>query len=103
MSTPTRMRAISKDGVTDIRLPMTHPLDSGLRKDTSGQLVPQRYITDVKATLNGRAVLSARWSVAVSQDPFLWFRVQGAKAGDKLAVEWHDNTGDHRSDELVLG
>jgi len=102
MSTPTRMRAITKDGVTDIRLLMTHPMDSGLRKDASGQLVPQRYITDVKATLNGRTVLAAKWSVAVSQDPFLWFRVRGAKAGDKLSVEWHDSTGDSRSDDLVL-
>jgi len=103
MSTATRMRAILKDGATDIRLLMTHPMESGLRKDATGQLVPQRFITDVHATLNGRTVLSAKWSFAVSQDPFLWFRVQGAKPGDKLAVEWRDSTGDHRSDELVLG
>ena len=102
MSTPTRMRAMTKDGVTDVRLLMTHPMDSGLRKDAAGKPVAKHYITEVGATLNGRTVLSAKWSVAVSQDPFLWFRVRGAKPGDKLAVTWRDNTGDSRSDELVL-
>ena len=102
MSTPSRIRAITKDGVTDIRVLMTHPMDSGARKDASGKLVPAHFITDVSATLNGRTVLSAKWGVAVSQDPFLWFRVQGAKAGDKLVIAWQDNTGDSRTDELQL-
>jgi sulfur-oxidizing protein SoxZ len=102
MSTPTRIRAIAKDGAYDVRLLITHPMDSGLRKDAAGQPIPPRYITHFSAALNGRVVISARWSYAVSQDPFLWFRVRQAKPGDTLTVTWKDNTGDGRTDSLVL-
>lgn len=101
MSNPTRIRAQLKDGKADVRVLMSHRMDTGTRKDASGALIPAHYITDVSATLNGRTVLSAKWSVAVSQDPFLWFRT-AAKAGDKLAVTWQDNKGDTRTDEITL-
>ncbi|MBT9487156.1 MAG: thiosulfate oxidation carrier complex protein SoxZ [Rubrivivax sp.] len=103
MGAPIRIRAKLADGNADVRVLMSHPMESGARKDASGKLVPALYITDVSATLNGsRTVLSAQWGVAVSQDPFLWFRFGGAKAGDKLAVSWKDNTGDSRTDEIAL-
>jgi sulfur-oxidizing protein SoxZ len=100
MSTPTRLRAITKDGLTDVRVLVTHPMDSGLRKDAAGTLVPIHYITDFQATVNGRQVLAAKWSVAVSQDPFLWFRLRDVKPGDMIAVTWRDNTGDTRTDQV---
>jgi sulfur-oxidizing protein SoxZ len=102
MSTPTRIRAIVKDGATDVRVLMTHPMTSPLRKDAAGQFMAAHYITDVKATLNGRHVLSAKWSVAVSQDPFLWFRVDGGASGDTVAITWLDNTGDTRTDSATV-
>jgi sulfur-oxidizing protein SoxZ len=48
----------------------------------------------VVATLNGKVVLDAQWSQAVSRNPFLGFKVKGAKAGDKITVSWVDNKGD---------
>ena len=104
MGAPTRIRSKLTDGKADVRVLMNHPMESGLRKDASGKTVPALYITDVSATLNGsRTVLTAKWSVSVSQDPFLWFRFNEAKAGDKLAVTWKDSSGDTRTDEIALG
>ena len=102
MGTPTRIRAQLKDGTADVRVLMSHRMETGTRKDASGKLVPAHFISDVTAMLNGRNVLTAQWSMAVSQDPFLWFRVTGAKAGDKLSVTWQDNQNDTRTDEVVL-
>lgn len=103
MGAPIRMRGKLNDGKAEIRVLMTHPMQSGAMKDASGKLIPAQFITEVNATLNGsRTVLAARWSGAVSQDPFLSFRFGGAKAGDTLAVTWKDNTGDSRTDTLTL-
>jgi sulfur-oxidizing protein SoxZ len=97
------MRGKVTNGKAEIRVLMTHPMQSGSMKDSSGKLIPAHYITDVSAVLNGsRTVLAAKWSVAVSQDPFLSFRFDGAKAGDTLSVTWKDNTGDSRTDTLTL-
>lgn len=103
MGAPIRLRGKILDGKAEIRVLMTHPMHSGAQKDAAGKTIPAHYITDVSATLNGsRTVLAAKWSVAVSQDPFLSFRFSGAKAGDVLAVTWKDNTGDTRTDNLTL-
>jgi len=56
----------------------------------------------VKVSLGDRTVLTAKWGTAVSQNPFLQFRFQGAKAGDKVTVSWTDNKGDKRTDEAMI-
>jgi sulfur-oxidizing protein SoxZ len=48
-----RIRANNKDGVTEVRVLMSHPMESGARKDASGALVPAKFITDLEATHNG--------------------------------------------------
>jgi sulfur-oxidizing protein SoxZ len=102
MADPMRIRATMKDGVTDVRVLMAHPMETGFRKDASGKIVPAHYINDVKATSGGRTVLTARWGQAISQNPYLQFRFKGAKAGDKVTVTWTDNTGDTRTDEAAI-
>ncbi|CAN0025136.1 unnamed protein product [Chrysoparadoxa australica] len=38
--------------------------------------------------------MESQWGAAVSQNPFLSFRFQGAEKGDKLKVAWKDNKGE---------
>ena len=102
MADPMRIRAQVKDDVTDVRVLMAHPMETGFRKDSSGKTIPAHFISDVKATSAGRTVLSAKWGQAISQNPFLQFRFRGAKAGDKVVVTWTDNKGDTRTDEAVI-
>ncbi|WP_338415459.1 thiosulfate oxidation carrier complex protein SoxZ [uncultured Sphaerotilus sp.] len=102
MADPIRIRAQLKDNTADVRTLVSHPMETGVRKDNAGQLVPAHYITNYEASLNGRVVLSGKWGVAVSQNPFVWFRLTDCKAGDKVSVRWLDNKGDTRTDEIVL-
>ena len=102
MGDPMRIRAQVKDGLTDVRVLMSHPMETGLRKDTAGKIIPALYINDVKATSGGKTVLTAKWGQAISQNPYLQFRFKGAKAGDKVVVSWTDNTGDTRTDEVAI-
>ncbi len=102
MADPMRIRAQIKDGLTDVRVLMGHPMETGLRKDAAGKTIPAHFITDVKASVGTRTVLEAKWGQAVSQNPFLQFRFTGAQAGDKVTVSWTDNQGDKRSDEAAI-
>ena len=102
MGDPMRIRAQVKDGLTDVRVLMSHPMETGLRKDTAGKIIPALYINDVKATSGGKTVLTAKWGQAISQNPYLQFRFKGAKAGDKVVVTWTDNSGDTRTDEVAI-
>jgi sulfur-oxidizing protein SoxZ len=91
------------DGETAlIRLLINHPMETGLRKDTEGNLVPLHFIELLTVTHKERVVLSAQWGPAVSRNPYLSFRFKGAAKGDKLRVAWSDNKGETGADEFVL-
>lgn len=102
MADPMRIRAQAAGDKATVRVLMSHEMESGQRKDSSGKLVPAWYINEVTASHNGKVVLTAEWGTAVSKNPFLQFAVKGAKAGDKIAVSWKDNKGDTRTDEATV-
>jgi sulfur-oxidizing protein SoxZ len=101
MADPMKIRATVKDGVADVRVLMAHEMETGQRKDASGKTIPAWHITEVTASLNGKPVMVAHWGPAVSKNPYLNFKIKGAKAGDKITVQWVDNKGDKRTDEVT--
>lgn len=104
MAEPMRIRATMAGDVADVKVLMNHPMETGQRKDAkTGQLVPAWFIQDVTATVNGKEVLSANFGSGISKNPYLGFKVKGAKAGDKVVVNWVDNTGDKNSAEATIG
>ena len=102
MADPMRIRAQASGDKVTVRVLMSHEMESGQRKDSSGKLVPAWHIQEVTATLNGKPVMTAEWGPAVSKNPFLQFVVKGGKAGDKVGVTWKDNKGDTRTDEATV-
>jgi sulfur-oxidizing protein SoxZ len=102
MAEPMKIRATLKGDVADVRILMMHPMETGQRKDSKGELVPAHFIKQVVVTHNGKTVLDAEWTQAISRNPFLGIRIKGAKVGDKIAVTWIDNKGDKRTDEVEV-
>jgi len=102
MPDPMRIRAQAAGDKTTVRVLMSHEMETGLRKDASGKVIPAWFIQEVTAQLNGKPVLTADWGPSVSKNPFLQFIVKGAKAGDKIAVTWRDNRGESRTDEATV-
>lgn len=102
MAEPMKIRATLQGDVADVRILMLHPMETGQRRDGKGQIVPLHFIQNVVVTHNGKNVLDAQWSQAVSRNPFLGLRIKGAKAGDKISVTWTDNKGDKRTDEVAV-
>ncbi|HLU16063.1 MAG TPA: thiosulfate oxidation carrier complex protein SoxZ [Burkholderiaceae bacterium] len=99
---PMRIRAQNKDGVTEVRVLMSHIMETGLRKDADGNVIPAHFIKEVVATWNDKEVLSAQWGPAVSRDPFLSFKFKGGEAGDEVKVTWIDDTGATRTDTTKI-
>jgi len=102
MADPMKIRATLQGDVADVRVLMAHPMETGQRKDAAGKIVPLHFIQTITAQLNGKTVFNADVSQAVSRNPVFAFKVKGAKAGDKLSITWQDNTGDKRTDEVVI-
>jgi sulfur-oxidizing protein SoxZ len=102
MAEPMKIRATLQVDTADVRILMLHPMETGQRKDAKGDIVPMHFIQNVVVNHNGKPVLDAQWSQAISRNPFLGLRVKGARAGDKISVTWTDNKGDTRTDEVAV-
>jgi sulfur-oxidizing protein SoxZ len=98
-----RVRAQISDGTTNVRALMSHPMETGLRKDKAGEAIPAHYIKEVVAELGGRHVLTANWGPAISRNPYLSFEFTGASSGDTLKLSWVDNKGESDSTEVQIG
>lgn len=104
MADPMKIRATLQGDVADVKVLMSHIMETGQRKDPkTGQLIPAHFIQEVTATVNGKVVLDSQWSQAISKNPFLGFKVKGAKAGDKVVVNWVDNKGEKNTAEAAIG
>jgi sulfur-oxidizing protein SoxZ len=93
MAGPMKMRATLAGGNTaaahtEIRVLMTHPMTTA----QSGQ--PLHFIQNITVKLNGRTVVEAEVSQAVSRNPVFSFRLKGGAKGDKVEVSWLDNKGE---------
>ena len=92
-----RAKARVKNGLIDVKLLIKHPMETGLRKNREGGLIPAKFIQQVVATSNGRPVFNAQLNTAVSKDPYLGFSFAGSPSNDVL-ISWVDSQGDR--DEL---
>ena len=102
MADQIKIRALVQGDITDIRVLLQHPMETGQRKDEKGQTVPVHFIQTFAITLNGAPFIDGQLNTSVSRNPLFTFRAKGAKAGDKLVVSWVDSKGERRSDEATV-
>jgi sulfur-oxidizing protein SoxZ len=103
MTNPMRVRASEKGGEVDVRVLMSHEMETGQRKDESGQLVPAWFIQKVDVKAGDKTVFMAEFGPSVSKDPFLHFKLKsGVAKGDTLAITWLDNRGESRTDDVSV-
>ena len=89
-----RLRASNKGGVSTVKALITHPMETGQRKNKkTGKKIPAHFIQTVSGKHNGKEVLVAEWGPAVSKNPYLSFQFAGAKKGDTVELTWSDNKG----------
>ncbi|MBI2277037.1 MAG: thiosulfate oxidation carrier complex protein SoxZ [Dechloromonas sp.] len=103
MANPMKIRAANKEGVTEVKVLVSHEMETGQRKDSAGAVVPAWFITELSAKHNDKIVLSSEFGPSVSKNPYLAFKFKGGAKGDKIVVSWKDNKGETRSDEAVIG
>ena len=102
MADPMRIRATARDGMVEVKVLMSHEMETGQRKSSSGAPIPAHFIQHVTAACNGKTVLSAQWGPAISKNPYLSFKFKGGAPGQKVQVTWTDNKGESRTDETAI-
>jgi sulfur-oxidizing protein SoxZ len=96
MAGAMKMRATLGSGYTDVRVLMTHPMT------TAQSNQPLHFIQNITVKQNGKAVVEAQISQAISRNPVFTFRIKGGAKGDKIEVSWLDNKGETSSIEAAV-
>jgi sulfur-oxidizing protein SoxZ len=86
-----RVQTKAKKGeLVEVKTLVTHPMESGQRKDADGKLVPRLIVSAFDATFNGKPVMNAKFEPAISANPYLSFFVRVDESGT-LKLTWTDD------------
>ena len=90
-----RVKAPSKASageVVTIKTLISHPMESGQRKDKSGNPIPRQIINKFTATFNGEEIISVTLEPAVSSNPYFEFQAKVPESGE-FHFQWVDDDG----------
>ena len=87
-----KVKAKEKKGIVKAKLLIKHPMESGMRKDKEGKLIPIHHLKEVKVDYKGEIVFHGEFGTGVSKDPFVAFAFKGAK-GDSFKIDAVDSKG----------
>jgi sulfur-oxidizing protein SoxZ len=102
MADNIKMRAQLKNGITEVKVLMSHPMETGRRKSDFGDVIPAHFIQQVSAFLNQQPVMQAQWGTGISKNPYLTFYLSQAKQGDMVKIVWLDNRGKQGEAEIAV-
>ncbi len=80
----------------EVKTRITHPMHTGLRRDSDGELIPRQIINRMVVRFNGEEVFVAALEPAISADPYIQFELIVHEEGE-LEFEWIDDDGNSYS------
>lgn len=84
-------KAAAGDVVT-IKTLISHKMETGLRKDSDGNVIPRAIINTFTCDFNGQNVITVNLDPAISTNPYFQFEATVPEAGD-FTFTWNDDDG----------
>ena len=75
-----------------IKAIISHPMESGQRKDSNGQPIPRSIINRFTVEFNGEQVIDVDLAPAISTNPFFEFYATVPESGT-FTFTWYDDDG----------
>jgi len=86
-------KKISKGQIFKIQMVITHPMETGRRKDKkTGKPIPAHYITTVEFFFNDQKVTKLNTGPAISKNPYFAVKMKATESGT-LTIRYRDNKG----------
>jgi sulfur-oxidizing protein SoxZ len=84
--------AAAKGEVFPVKAIISHQMETGLRHDAQGQVIPRKIINKFVCRYGGVVVFSADLHEAVSANPFIEFSLRATESG-RLEFIWEEDGG----------
>ncbi|MEN8682376.1 thiosulfate oxidation carrier complex protein SoxZ [Marivita sp.] len=92
--------ASAGDAIT-IKTLISHPMESGQRKDGDGNPIPRSIINRFTCEFNGQSVIDITLEPAISTNPYFEFEATVPEAGE-FAFTWYDDDGSVYNDNKAI-
>jgi len=94
ISVPER---VAPGEIFPVRTIISHPMETGLRHDASGLLIPVRIAESFVCRAGARTLFSAKLEPAIAANPYFAFSLRLQETSE-LTFEWTDTTGEVYAD-----
>ncbi|WP_439154184.1 thiosulfate oxidation carrier complex protein SoxZ [Yoonia sp.] len=78
--------------VITIKTLISHPMESGQRKDSEGNVIPRSIINRFTCEFNGETVIDVKLEPAISTNPYFEFEAVVPESGS-FEFTWYDDDG----------
>ena len=78
--------------IVEVKALVSHVMETGQRKDSSGKTIPRKIINKFTCTVNGKEVFSADFEPAISANPYIQFKFKARESGP-VVLTWTDDDG----------
>ncbi|RKT34846.1 sulfur-oxidizing protein SoxZ [Roseovarius halotolerans] len=85
-------KSASAGEVVVLKTLISHPMESGQRKDSSGNVIPRSIINRFTCEFNGESVVDVKMEPAISTNPYFEFEAKVPESGD-FKFTWYDDDG----------
>ena len=84
-----------------IKTLISHPMESGQRKDGDGNTIPRSIINRFTCEFNGETVIDVEMEPAISTNPYFEFDATVPEAGE-FKFTWYDDDGSVYEDAKAI-
>lgn len=84
--------AAAKGEVFQVKTIISHQMETGLRHDDQGQVIPRKIINRFVCRYSGVVVFSVDLHEAISANPFIEFSLRATESG-RLEFIWEEDGG----------
>ncbi|MDG4649381.1 thiosulfate oxidation carrier complex protein SoxZ [Roseibacterium sp. SDUM158017] len=85
-------REASAGEVVSVRTLISHPMESGQRRDSDGNVIPRSIINRFVCDFNGQNVIEVALEPAISTNPYFQFDATVPESGT-FQFTWYDDDG----------
>jgi sulfur-oxidizing protein SoxZ len=78
--------------IVEVKALVSHVMETGQRKDSSGKTIPRKILNKFTCTVNGKEVFSADFEPAISANPYIQFKFKARESGP-VVLTWTDDDG----------
>ena len=94
-------KQLRRDDPFEVKVLISHPMESGQRRDELGHAIPRDIINHFICTLDGETVIEMELFPAIAANPFFAFSVTAPKGGT-LAMSFIDDHGATQTEMVAI-